>query len=296
MDRIHLPPDRVYPNSERYGASTQGGIRLRNLSYPTQSHPCVRSSLQLDFLLLATAMLFISSALHAQSVTPPAPSDPTQKSLPDLPQTGADSGLQPSATPSVPAASGSGSSFHPRSMGLTPSASTPFKIPRSISETTSSGIKFQLGLPRVLLGTGQRAGGQFSPLDSSGLQAMGGGASMFPSASGFGHSTDAASDGMFGTPPGGFSRTGTGGGNSAGGLSLSVPAKSSIFDVHLSMKDTMGGSFSGNAGGSSAGASAGAQFFGASSDGAGDFGNPGGLHSGAGGKGSGAKLSMGLRF
>lgn len=268
---------------------------MREFSCVTQSHPCVHSKYS---LLLATAIVLASSVLlHAQSVTTPAsvaPSDATRQNLPDVGSSsgfsGADSGLQPSADPSAQTASGPGSSFHPRSTG-----STPFKLPRSITKTTPSGIKFQFAVPRLSLAAGerQRGGGEISPLDSSGMQSMGGrGSSMFPSGGDFMHSTDAASEGAFGTPSNAISRSN---GSPAGGVGVSVPLKTSMFDVKLSMKDLMGGSFSQSAGQAS---SAGSGSFGLSGGGgAADFGSAGGLRGpGGGGKGPGARISLGLKF
>jgi hypothetical protein len=248
-------------------------------------------------MLLASAGL-----LHAQATVPPAAPNTDEQVLPDIGApsgfTGTTAGSSSNASPDTH--TDSGSAHHAHS-----SAATPFKIPRTMSKTTESGVKFQFTLPRVGVSTGQRMG-QVSPLDSNGVQSMGArGSSMFPSDNNFMQPTDAASDGMFGTasdglsgtsgmPRGGHSGGGAGGGGSAGGPGLNV--KSSIFDVHMgvSMKDMMGGSFSQNGGGSSAGSG-----FSMSGSNTSDFTGTGGLRTpGSEGRGAGAgpKLSLGLRF
>ena len=80
-----------------------------------------------------------------------------------------------------------------------------------------------------------------------------------------------------------------------GGVAVDVPLKTSMFDVHLSMKDMMGGSFSQNAGNST---SSGSGLFGMTGDsGAASPGAAGGLRGpGGSGKGSGPRMSLQLKF
>jgi hypothetical protein len=262
--------------------------------------------------MLASTMLLASAGLlHAQANLPAAPtpsgatlgrtSGTDQQVLPAIGAptgfTGTTSGFPLNATPDTH--TDSSSSHHARS-----SATTPFKIPHTISKTTDSGTKFQFTLPRVGFAAGQRIG-QISPLDSNGMQSIGSRSNAtFPSDDGnFLQPTSTASDGMFGTSSDGASgmsgsgmpRGGRGGeGGGAGGPGLNV--KSSIFDFHMgmSMKDMMGGSFAQNGGGSSAGSG-----FSMSGSNAGDVTGTGGLHTpGSEGRGAGAgpKLSLGLRF
>ena len=103
-----------------------------------------------------------------------------------------------------------------------------------------------------------------------------------------------ASAGGSGSPFNTGSRNGQ---SQASGVSMVVPLKSSIFDVHMSMKDMMGSTFSPSMGGS---ASAGSGSFGMAGDsGAGNFGGANGLRGpGAGGKGgaAGPRMSLQLKF
>lgn len=238
-------------------------------------------------VLLATALVLSSSALlRAQSSVSPVPTDTTQQNLPDpaSASAGMDSGVKPGA-----GLSGAGAYSRSRSSG-----SNLFGLPRSFTETTSSGIKFQFALPRLsFAGVDHGTGGQGfgSPLDSGGMKSTGSSDfSLFPSGDSSMRSIGAAFGGTSGNP---FNTASRNNQASAGGVGVIVPLKTSMFDVHLSMKDMLGGSFSQGTGGPGAGS------FGLAGDsGVGNFGGAGGLRSpGAGGRGSsGAKMSLQLKF
>jgi hypothetical protein len=123
----------------------------------------------------------------------------------------------------------------------------------------------------------------------------GSGFSMFPSGSGSMRSTGAASDGSPDTPFNTGSMGSRNGGMPMGGVGVDVPLKTSMFDVHLSMKDMIGGSFSQNAGSST---SSGSGLFGMTGDsGVASPGTTGGLRGpGGSGRGSGPKMSLQLKF
>jgi len=258
--------------------------------YLSQPPTCVRARYS---LMLASAIVLTSAGLlHAQS---PLPAIGTPSGF-----TGTTAGSTSNAT------SDTHTDFSP-SHHTGSSATTPFKIPHTISKTTDSGTKFKFTLPRVGFAAGQRLG-QISPLDSNGMQSMGSrGSATFPSDNNnFLQPTNTASDGLFGTSSdgmsgvAGMSRGGHGGGMGRGGGGAGDPGlsvKNSIFDFHvgMSMKDMMGGSFAQSGGG---GASAGSGFSMSGSN-AGDFNSTGGLRTpGSEGRGAGAgpKLSLGLRF
>jgi len=267
---------------------------LRDLSSTTRSHAWIHRK---HALLLATALVFPGFfPLHAQSPSPSAPSDTTQQNLPSLPGMAAesassatDSGTQLPTDPSGSASSGHKSSLRPQ-----PTGSNLFNLPRSLT-ATAGGVKFQLVLPRLSFASADGRGFS-SPLDSSGMPSTNGsGFSMFPSGSGSMRSTGAASDGSPGTPFNMGSMGSRNGGMSMGGVGVDVPLKTSMFDVHLSMKDLIGGSFSQNAGNST---SSGSGLFGMTGDsGAASPGAAGGLRGpGGSGKGSGPRMSLQLKF
>jgi hypothetical protein len=261
---------------------------LGALSCTTPSHSWHRRK---HTMLLVTALVLSNSApLRAQSSVSPASTDTTQQNLPDVASgsTSTDSGMKPGADLSGQT-SQSGSHSGSRSGG-----SNLFGLPRSFTETTSSGIKFQLALPRLSFAGvdhGMGSQGFGSPLDSGGMKSTGGSdLSLFPSGGSSMRSTGAAFGGTSGNP---FTSASRNNQASAGGVGVIVPLKTSIFDVHLSMKDMLGGSFSQGTGGAGAGS------FGLAGDsGAGNFGGAGGLRApGAGGRGSsGAKMSLQLKF
>lgn len=271
-----------------------------------------RPSLSRNFACTAATLagLLCATSLHAQ--TPSAAPPPTaadQQVLPTIGSpsgftgtTAAPAGVQPDASPyaHTDTQHDSGSPHHSRS-----AADAPFKIPHSVTKTTASGVKFQFTAPRVGFRAGDAQMGHVSPLDSNGPQfASSRSNPIFPADDNFLQPTDTGSDNMFGSsndgladmPTGGHRGAGGAGRGGAGGPGLNV--KSSTFDFHvgLSMKDMMAGSFS--QGGSQNGGGNASSGFSMSGSSANDFSTPGGIHTpGAEGRGgSGAKLSLGLRF
>jgi len=237
-------------------------------------------------LLVAALAGSGTSLLRAQT---PAP-DTTQQNLPNLaPAAAPNFGVQPSARGSG-AQPGSEPYFRPQSAG-----SNPFGVPRSLTATAPGGVKFQFVLPRLSFAAGN-GGGFSSPLDSGGgsfSMAPSGGSSMHPA----GNASDGTS-GMFSGmgSQGSFGSMGSrGSGMSTGGMSVSVPLKTSMFGLNLSMRDTIGGSFSQ---GAESAPSGGSGFLGTTGESAAaNFGSAaGGRAPGATGRGSGAKMTLQLKF